>query len=137
MLGMPAAVCPPHDSDLRNRGYGSGVQIGAHDTTSPFLKKIDDLFDWVIRLPETITKLNKPVKKQIVLTDRMNLAQNQSISREEMELLSKDPNPLVRIELAWNESIPEGVLIQLLKDRNSSVSNIAKVRLKSLLKLAF
>ena len=61
----------------------------------------------------------------------MVLAQSNHISSEEVEILLSDPNPLVRIELAWNEVITEEALVKLIRDRNSSVSNIAKSRLAS------
>lgn len=87
-------------------------------------------------LPE-ILKPDRPGKSQIVLADRMKLAQSPGITDLEMTILLQDPNPLVRMELAWNDSVDELTLVKLLKDRNSSVSNIARVRLSSLLQLTF
>lgn len=129
---MPVAMCPP---DVYRTEQRTNMRYGEAYTPNPFLQKIDNLFEWIFSIPQKLEKL-KPVHRQIVLSDRMVIAQSNHISSEEVELLLTDPNPLVRIELAWNEVIPEEVLIKLIKDRNSSVSNIAKSRLASLLKLA-
>lgn len=137
MTGMPVAMCPPndwHNNDPVPAQYRTGVRMEGYKP-SPFLKKIDDLIELIASLPSKI--MNPPkVQRHILLSDRMNMAQNLKITREEMELLLVDRNPLVRIELAWNESVPEALLIQLVKDRNSAVSKIAKLRLSTMLNLA-
>ena len=130
---MPVAMCPPSEYKTEQR---ANTRIGVEYSPSPFLKKIDDMIEWFCSIPSQIEEQLKPKTRQIVLIDRMNMAQSFKLSSEEAELLLSDPNPLVRIELAWNEVITEEILIRLLKDRNSSVSSIAKIRLASLLNLA-
>lgn len=140
MTGLPVAVCPPHSESWNTRDYRTAIRLDSKHETSPFLKKIDRFIERIMgclmALPE-ILKPDRPGKSQIVLADRMKLAQSPGITDLEMTILLQDPNPLVRMELAWNDSVDELTLVKLLKDRNSSVSNIARVRLSSLLQLTF
>lgn len=142
MTGLPVAVCPPHSESWNTRDYSTSIRLDRKNEISPFLTMIDRLIDLVIKRTwreirglEERLKPQRPGKSQIVLADRMKLAQSPAITNLEITVLLEDPNPLVRMELAWNDSIDETALIKLLRDRNSSVSNIARVRLSSLLQL--
>lgn len=54
------------------------------------------------------------------------------MSRQEIEELLADPNPLVRMELAWNDSVPVRALQILEQDEEPVVSEVARLRLRQM-----
>jgi hypothetical protein len=71
------------------------------------------------------------IKKQVdirttPLEQRMKDARTGTLSEEEIEILLKDPNPLVRMELVHNDTISGDILERLKHDPDVTVSTIAR-----------
>ncbi len=64
-----------------------------------------------------------------VLTDRVKLAQKRFPSEEEVMMILRDRNPLARLELAWNNTISRETLRLLMRDPDRTVSAVARRRL--------
>lgn len=78
-----------------------------------------------------LTPLTGKIKKQLdhrtaPLEVRMNEARTSKLTQSEIELLLKDPSPLVRMELVHNDTISGEVLERLKHDPDATVSMIAR-----------
>ncbi|MGD9685040.1 MAG: hypothetical protein AB7W16_28060 [Candidatus Obscuribacterales bacterium] len=63
------------------------------------------------------------------LPERLSAARSDSLDPRLLDRLVHDPEAVVRLELAWNENVPEDVLYKLRHDADATVSGVARRRL--------
>lgn len=63
------------------------------------------------------------------LPERLRVARSEDLDQNEVDRLIRDPSALVRLELAWNGTVSDAVLVKLRHDRNYNVANVARRRL--------
>ncbi|MBX9691144.1 MAG: hypothetical protein K2Z81_02100 [Cyanobacteria bacterium] len=70
--------------------------------------------------------------KTRTLPKRIELARSDQVSPRDLLELVQDPNPLVRMEVAWNRSATYSILLRLRHDKDATVANVARRRLMSI-----
>lgn len=98
---------------------------------------IDSLAALARAIDKTVASLGRAYRRwrrtsRVILGRRLQEAQGQAMSSQELEELLADPNPLVRMELAWNESVPVRVLRILEQDEEPVVCEVARLRLRQM-----
>ncbi|MCA9803680.1 MAG: hypothetical protein KC777_17030 [Cyanobacteria bacterium HKST-UBA02] len=128
----PVSVHPPEhwQHDHTERKYqrldeGDGSLLA--DSLATLAGSIDRLLGSLSRAYRRWRRTSR-----VILGRRLQDAQSHAMSRQEIEELLADPNPLVRMELAWNDSVPVRVLQILEKDDEPVVSEVARLRLRQM-----
>lgn len=128
----PVSVHPPehwqhdHNESQYRRLEESGGNL-LTDSLAALARAID----------KTVASLGRAYRRwrrtsRVILGRRLQEAQGQVMSSQELEELLADPNPLVRMELAWNESVPVHVLRILEQDEEPVVCEVARLRLRQM-----
>ncbi len=66
------------------------------------------------------------------LPKRMEMARSEDVSTRDLLELVQDPNPMVRMEVAWNRSATYSILLRLRQDKDTTVANVARRRLMAI-----
>ncbi|MBZ0186802.1 MAG: hypothetical protein K8F91_11190 [Candidatus Obscuribacterales bacterium] len=126
----PVSIRPPEqwqDNSINARYKKHGLE--KDNPLVLFLSAIDNSIEsTAIGIASLTNRMRRRSRK--ILGKRIQEARRQYLRPEKIEELMQDPNPLVRMELAWNQTISKRVLLRLRKDEDSLVSEVAKIRLE-------
>lgn len=127
--GLSMSLCPFIFKDPESTSYGND------SSARPIFGDSQNVFDSIsigFGKASGYTKklLNRMSHRFFVSKlDRVKLAQKPNLSDEQVEIILKDPSPIVRLELAWNTTVSHEILRLLIRDKDPTVSNVARRRL--------
>lgn len=107
-----------------NEQFGSGRKEGSYSISEIFAELVRRCLDRIVALAKSVVRLFSCFR-----TDTVKLAQKSFLSEEEVMRVLNDGNPLARLELAWNNTVSRETLSHLLRDPDRTVSAVARRRL--------
>lgn len=123
------SLCPFIFKDQESSSYGKDSSgPGAY---SPARNSFDAISIESSKLAEFLKKYGTWLAHRFLSSkvDRIKLAQNPNLTEEQIQIVLNDPSPIVRLELAWNTSVSQDILRKLIRDKDRTVSTVARRRL--------